>query len=95
MTPVPVVQPSIVIIGARDDQDRRIIRVRGVTTGLVGETVTPYLRFPGQSSYAAGLSTRTVAADGTFTWQRQANRKTYLYFRHAEARSNGVVIAAR
>jgi len=36
-----------------------------------------------------------VSADGTFTWQRVTSKKTYVYFRSGDARSNRVIIPAR
>lgn len=38
---------------------------------------------------------RTVAEDGTFTWQRVTGKKTYVYLRAGEVASNRVIIAAR
>ena len=89
----PAPEPSILISGMRDG---RSVVVLGETTGLVGEQVTPWIRFPGQTGYSAGVGVRTVAGDGTFTWQRRTNRKTYVYFRASdEVRSNRVIIPAK
>jgi hypothetical protein len=38
---------------------------------------------------------QTVSADGAFTWQRVTGKKTYVYFRAADVRSNRVIIPAR
>lgn len=91
VTPVaPVVEQTIVITGSRDG---RQVRVDGVTTGLVGIELTPWVRFPGQSRYAAGTGMRTVDVDGEFTWRREAAKKIYVYFRSGgDVRSNRVII---
>ena len=81
------------IIGSRDG---RQVRVAGVTTGLVGAQVTPWVRFPGPKPYAPGSGVRTVDAQGEFTWQRRAGKKVYVYFRAGdEVRSNRVIIRPR
>lgn len=85
----PAPEPSIVISGSRSGN---AVIVNGVTTGLVGAEVTPWVRFPGPHSYEAGSGVRTVAADGTFSWQRQTRKKIYVYFRAGEVRSNRVII---
>ena len=86
--PAPV--RSMVITGSRDGRTAVVI---GVTTGMVREQVTPWVRLPGQSGYAPGSGMRTVDASGEFTWQRQTTRKVYVYFRVGDdVRSNRVVI---
>jgi hypothetical protein len=90
-TPVKAIQ----ITGSRDATDARYVRVAGVTTDLVGEQVTPWIRFPGQAAFSAGFGVRTVAADGTFEWSRRTGKKVYVYFIHGPVRSNTVTIAAR
>jgi hypothetical protein len=95
VTPTASAVKSIQITGSRDASDARVVRVSGTTTGLVGEQVTPWLRFPGQTSYTAGTGVRTVAADGTFAWSRRTGKKVYLYFTHGPVRSNTVTIPAR
>ena len=70
-------EPSILITGSRDG---RMVRVEGITTGDVGPIVTPWVRFPGVTSYAPEAF-RAVRRDGTFTWERLTTRKTYVHFR--------------
>ena len=94
-TPVETANPSIVITGSRGADDPRLARVTGTTTGLVGEKVTPWTRFPGQSEYLAGVRTPTVGSDGTFAWTRRAGRTISVYFAHGAAKSNTVVIKKR
>ena len=89
----PGVEKSILITGSRED---RSVVVSGATTGLVGERVTPWIRFPGPGGYAPGAGVQTVADDGTFTWQWRTGKKTYVYFRaESDVRSNRVIIPAR
>jgi hypothetical protein len=95
VTPSPSVVKAIQITGSRDASDTRVVRVSGTTTDLVGEQVTPWVRFPGQGSFTAGTGVRTVAADGTFAWSRATGKKVYVYFTHVSIKSNTVVIAAR
>lgn len=95
VTPTAPARPSIVISGSRDAADPARIRVTGITMGMVGERVTPFVRFPGQPEATAGTGVQTVAADGTFTWSRKTGKKTYVYFQHASTRSHTVVIPAR
>ncbi len=77
-------------------RDGRAAVVNGVTTGMVGQRLTPWVRLPGQSGDTPQVSVRTVDADGEFTWQRQANKKVYVYFRAGDGvRSNRVMIPAR
>ena len=95
VTPQAVVTKSIVITGSRDASDTRVVRVTGTTTVLVGEQVSPWVRFPGQSTFTAGTGVRTVAADGTFAWSRVTGKKVHVYFTHGSIKSNTVVIASR
>ena len=90
VTPQASTKPSIVITGTRTGSE---IRVNGTTSELTG-TVTPWVRFPGQTDYTQG-SARPPVNDNAFTWSRKANKKTYVYFTHDTAKSNIVVIAAR
>jgi hypothetical protein len=90
-TPVKAIQ----ITGSRDASDTRVVRVTGTTTDLVGEQVTPWVRFPGQTTFTAGTGVRTVAADGTFAWSRATGKKVHVYFTHGSVKSNTVVIPAR
>jgi len=97
-TPSNAVTPlvkTILITGSREASDTRYVKVRGTTTDLVGKQVAPYVRFPGQTAYTAGVGVQTVAADGTFTWQRKTGKKTYVYFMHGGVSSNTIAIAAR
>lgn len=90
-TAVIPAQRSIMISGSRDG---RQVRVEGVTTGLVGAEVRPWVRFPGQRGFTPGSSVRTVDTEGTFTWQRRTGKKVYVYFRaDDDVRSNRLTIS--
>jgi DNA-binding beta-propeller fold protein YncE len=91
----PRAERTLVITGARDAADARAIRISGTAIGMAGERVTPWIRFPGQMSYAAGMSRPTVSSDGTFTWQRLSAKKAYVYFTGESIRSNRVIIPAQ
>ena len=94
-----VTQPkdgSILIEGTRGTgENANRIFVEGTTTDLVGASVTPCFRFPGQVGFTAGTGTRTVDALGNFKWQRQTGKRIAVQFRHEEIRSNSIAIAAR
>jgi len=62
---------------------------------LVGEVVTPWVRFPGQSGFKAGTARVQVADDGGFTWGRRTGKRVSVYFTHASTRSNTITITAR
>lgn len=93
VTPSAATSKSIVITGSRGTvKGKPGVIVEGTTTSLVGATVTPWIRFPGQAAYQRGSSTPTVAVDGTFTWQRQTGKKVYVAFTSGDTRSNRVII---
>lgn len=96
VTPVgPKPTPTIVITGSRGGvADTGRVFASGVTTGLVGQQVQARVHVSGEVLYQNG-SVRTVAADGTFQWQRRTNKTVYLYFRavdRPDVRSNRIVI---
>ncbi len=63
---------------------------------MVGQRLTPWVRLPGQSGYSPGVFVRRVNVAGEFTWQRQINKKVYVYFRASDdVRSNRVIIGPR
>ena len=95
VTPSSPAVKSIVITGSRDASDTRVVRVSGTATGLVGEQVMPWIRFPGEASYSAGSGTRTVGTDGSFEWSRKSGKRISVYFTHDMVKSNTVVIPAR
>jgi hypothetical protein len=49
----------------------------------------------GPTTAASITAVIPVATDGTFTWSRKTNKKTYVYIAHATTRSNTVTIPAR
>lgn len=92
------VSPSIVIVGARTTVSGKPgVMVDGQVTGLApGSTVTPLLRFPGQTSYTEGSARPVVQQDGSFTWQRKTGKKVYVYITSGDGKvqSNRVIIPA-
>ena len=93
----PPVAKSILITGSRGEvRGRPGVIIDGTSTGMVGEQVAPWVKFPGQSGYTEGSARPTVDAQGDFTWQRRTGKKIYVYFRSVDkdVRSNRVIIAA-
>jgi hypothetical protein len=94
VTPGPEpVHMSMMISGSRDG---RAVRVVGSATGMIGVDVTPMVRMPGQTRYAAAGNSPSVLSDGSFSWQRRGGKKMYVYFRaEDDVRSNRIIIPAR
>ena len=93
--PEPVVE-TILIEGTRGTgSDANRVFVEGTTEGLVGEIVTPYFRFPGQTGFTMGVGLRTVDSEGNFNWQRKTGKRIAVQFRYDDVRSNSIIIAAR
>lgn len=84
--------PSILITSSRDRTQKWMARIEGTTTGLVGAEVVPYIRVAGKTSFSPGASTRTVDADGKFTWQRKAKKRLTVYFTSGDVTSNRLII---
>lgn len=91
----PPADKTITITGSRNGT--RIV-VTGSSTGIEpGSIVKPWVRFPGQTSYAEGTASITVREKGAFTWERRAGKKTFVFIQTADGKvkSNTVIIAAR
>ncbi len=72
------------------------MKATGTTIGLAGTIVQARVHVAGEVDYISG-SVRTVAPDGSFTWQRKTGKKVYVFFRSLDdpgVRSNRVVIPA-
>ena len=55
------------------------LRVDGLVNGIeIGETVIPYIRFPGETTFTAG-SARPAISGGEFTWQRKTGKRVTVY----------------
>lgn len=94
----PPAEKSILITGSRGEvRGRPGIIISASSTGMVGEQVVPWTKFPGQTGYTEGSSRPTIDAAGDFTWQRRTGKKVYVYFRSldSDVKSNRVIIAAR
>jgi hypothetical protein len=92
VTPVAAPKPSITITGSRDGQR---ITVTGTAMHLDSQTVRPWIRFPGETTFSQGSAVIAIAADGSFTWSRKSGKKIYVYIAHGTTRSNTVTIPAR
>jgi hypothetical protein len=100
---VPVAQKpvakSIVITGERVTVSGKTgIRVDGVATGFsAGDTVVPWLRFPGQTEYVQGSARPVINADGEVMWERKTGKKAYVYLTNDDGSvtSNRVIIEVR
>jgi hypothetical protein len=97
VTPTPSAAKSILITGSRTTvKERPGVKAAGTTVGLAGTIVQARVHVAGEVDYING-SLRTVAPDGTFTWQRKTGKKVYVFFRSLAdpgVRSNRVVIPA-
>ena len=93
--PVPT-EVSIVITGSRTQvRGKPGIVVTGSTTGMgMGAILRPWMRFPGQSSYAEGSASILVDTAGEFTWQRRTGKTIYVSIRTEDGsvKSNRLVI---
>ncbi len=77
----PIGESSILITGSGSEVSGRPgIRVSGVTTGMDSMTVAPWVKLSGQTSYSQGVVRRSIADDGSFTWQRRTGKKIHVYF---------------
>jgi hypothetical protein len=94
--PPPPPTATIMIEGIRGSGgDANRVFVEGTTTNLVGATVVPHYRFPGQVGFTAGVGLRTVDSLGNFAWQRKTGKRIAVQFRNGDTRSNSIIIAAR
>ena len=98
ITDKPVSTKSIIIVGERGTVSGKPgIVIDGDTTGFDrGATVKPWVRFPGQTSYAVGTARPQISAAGDFSWQRKTGKKTYVFFTNdaEDVKSNRIIIAA-
>ena len=92
---------SITITGSRTTVSGKPgIIVNGTTTGFKkGDTVEPYFRFPGETTYTESTARPEIAADGSFEWQRKTGKKIYVYVTYDtdagdKVQSNRVIIDA-
>lgn len=96
VTPTPPPPPpSIVITGSRERvQGKPGVVIKGTSTLEMGAVLRPWLRFPGQTSYAQGSASILVDAEGAFTWSRRTGKKIYIYVATPDRslRSNRIII---
>jgi hypothetical protein len=89
---------SITITGSRTTVSGKSgIAVDGITVGIEdGKTVTPFIRFPGETTFTAG-SARPAIANDEVTWQRKTGKRVTVYLElsdDATIKSNRVTIQA-
>jgi len=96
--PLQCVTKSITITGERTTVSGKSGSiVNGTTTGFKkGETVVPYIRFPGETSFTQGSARPEIDADGSFSWQRKTGKRVSVYFASEDGSltSNRVTIQA-
>ena len=92
VTPEAGPAPSILITGGRNQVNPKLVWVTGSASALIGETVLPQFRFPGQVGYRTGVRAVLVDAEGSFTWQRRTGKQITVRFAHDNVRSNAVRI---
>lgn len=97
VTPGPTpLEPSILITGSRTEvRGKPGIVIEGTSTGFaMGAILRPWVKFPGQASYAEGTASVLVDAEGGFTWERRTGKKVYVYVatEDGSVRSNRVII---
>jgi hypothetical protein len=89
---------SITITGSRTTVSGKSgIAVDGITVGIEdGKTVTPFIRFPGETTFTAG-SARPAITNDEVTWQRKTGKRVTVYLElsdDATIKSNRVTIQA-
>lgn len=73
------------------------IRVTGTASGLDQRSMLrPWMRFPGQASFAEGAARVLVDDRGRFLWERMTGRKIYVFLQteDGKTRSNRITISA-
>lgn len=88
--------PSIAITGSRGTVNGRSgVILEGQTANVdPSQTLVPWVRVQGQSSFTAGSAVITPDAQGAFTWQRRTGKKVYVYVMTSDGlvRSNRVAV---
>ena len=95
--PLQCATKSITITGERTTVSGKPgIIVNGTTTGFKkGDTVVPYIRFPGETTFTQGSARPEMGADGSFSWSRKTGKRVSVYFatEGGSVTSNRVTIA--
>ena len=90
--------PGLVISGGRMQvKGKPGIRVTGEATDLApGTVLRPWIRFPGQSSFAQGTARVVVGERSRVVWERMTGRNVYVYLQTEDGvtRSNRITIPA-
>ena len=94
-TPAPKPQ-TLSITGTRGTvRGKSGITVTGTATGFSPlPSLSPWLRFPGETAFTMGSAVITPDSSGKFTWSRQTGKKVTVYVATADGgtRSNRVTI---
>ncbi len=97
-TPHQTTSPTITITGTRGDmRGRPAVKIAGTTTNIdMGAILRPWVRFPGQRSYAEQPTSILVNDRGTFTWQRRTGKRIYVSLRSEDGSvtSNRLIVNA-
>jgi hypothetical protein len=95
---VPAVEKSISISCERTTVSGKPgVKCEGTTKGFSsGTTVSPYFRFPGQTTNTQGPARPEISSLGNFEWSRKTGKKIYVYFMSADGSvtSNQVTVEA-
>ena len=88
--------PKLTISGTRGTvRGKSGITVTGTATGFSPmPTLSPWIRFPGETAFQKGSAVISPDASGMFTWSRQTGKKVTVYVATADGgmRSNRVAI---
>ena len=94
VTPQAPAVKSLSITASRGiGAERRIITVRGVSSGLAGQAVTIWLAFAGEKPRPA-MVRAMIQEDGTFTWSRRSTRAITIFAEAGGVRSQTVKVRA-
>ena len=95
VTPQHSTTKSLSITGSRGSgPDRRLVTIRGTSTGLAGQRVTMWFSFDGEAP-SPSKTTALISDDGTFVWSRRSAREITFYAEAAGVQSNTITVQAR
>jgi hypothetical protein len=88
-------QPTASIKITQSGRDGRQVSASGTTTGLTsGTTLTALVRNKAGAAFRPAGQV-TVQADGTFSWNTNSGKKTWVRFTSGSVTSNTAIISAR
>ena len=94
------VQPSLRItdFGRTTVSGKPGVYVNGTATGFaMGDRLTVWVKFPGQTEYSESSASPEIRSDGSFEWSRKTGKKTYVYVSSwdGSVKSTAVVIPVK